>query len=105
MYYIEFVERNAAVSQKRFQEVVRMSNERWQREHPEDELVLMIGRTWRMGPKPGYMVIWRIKDFSTFNRWSAEFSTDETLRKHGEFEEVGTIVDAGVYEDIGLEVI
>lgn len=105
MYYIEFVERNAGVPQKRFQEVIRMSNERWQREHPEDELVLMIGRTWRMGPRPGYMVIWRIKDFTTFNRWSAEFATDETLQKHGEFEEVGTIVDAGVYEDIGFEVI
>ena len=70
MYYIEFVKRNPGVPQQRFQEIVRMSNERWQREHPEDELVVMIGRTWRMGPKPGYMVIWRIKDFSTFHRWT-----------------------------------
>ena len=29
MYYIEFVEKNDGVPQKRFQEVVRMSNERW----------------------------------------------------------------------------
>lgn len=105
MYYIEFVERNQGVSVQRFQDVVRMSNERWQREHPEDELVLMIGRTWRMGPRPGYMVVWKIKDFSTFQRWTGEFSRTDTLRKHGEFEEVGTIVDAGVYEDLGHEVI
>ena len=82
-----------------------MSNERWQREHPDDELILMIGRTWRMGPKPGYMVIWRIKDFSTFQRWNEEFARADTLQKHGEFEEVGTIVDAGVYEDLGQEII
>ena len=105
MYYIEFVERNPGVPQRRFQEIVRMSNERWQREHPEDELVLMIGRTWRMGPKPGYMVIWRIQDFSTFQRWNEEFARADTLQKHGEFEEVGTIVDAGVYEDLGQEII
>jgi hypothetical protein len=105
VYYIEFVERNEGVPLKRFQEVVRMSNERWQREHPDDELVLMIGRTWRMGPKPGYMVIWRIKDFTTFERWNAEFARPDTLQKHGEMEDVGTIVDAGVYEDLGREVI
>jgi hypothetical protein len=105
MYYIEFVERNEGVPLRRFQEVVRLSNERWQREHPDDELVLMIGRTWRMGPKPGYMVIWRIKDFTTFERWKEEFARPDTLQKHGEFEEVGTIVDAGVYEDLGQEII
>ena len=105
MYYIEFVERNPGVPHRRFQEIVRRSYERWQREHPDDELVLMIGRTWRMGPKPGYMVIWRIKDFSTFQRWNEEFARADTLQKHGEFEEVGTIVDAGVYEDLGQEII
>lgn len=105
MYYIEFIERNPGVPQQRFDEQVRKSNERWQREHPEDELVLLIGRTWRMGPKPGYMVIWRIKDFSTFQRWNEEFSRQDILDKHDEFLDVGTIVDAGVYEDIGHEVV
>lgn len=51
------------------------------------------------------MVVWKIKDFSTFQRWTNEFGESETLRKHGEFEEVGTIVDAGIYEDLGHEVI
>lgn len=105
MYYIEFVERNEGVPLQRFQEVVRQSNERWQRQYPDDELVLMIGRTWRMGPKPGYMVVWRIKDFTTFERWKAEFAKANILHEHGEFEQVGTIVDAGVYEDLGHEII
>jgi len=105
MYYIEFVERNPGVSQKRFQEVVRASNERWAAQHPDDELVMIIGRTWRMGPKPTYMVVWRIAGWSTFETWDAEFKKEQILANHDEFREVGTIVDAGVYEEIGSEVL
>jgi hypothetical protein len=105
MYYIEFVEKNPGIPQKRFQDIVRMSNERWQREHPDDELVLLIGRTWRMGPKPTYMAIWKIRDFETFETWNREFQRQDTLDKHGEFEEVATIVDGGIYEDLGQEVL
>ncbi len=105
MYYIEFVEKNPGVSQERFQQVVRHSSERWAAEHPEDELLLNIGRTWRMGPKPTYMTVWKIKDFSAFQTWNAEFQKADIRDKHGEFEEVATIVDAGVYEDLGDEVL
>jgi hypothetical protein len=105
VYYIEFVEKNEGVSQKRFQEVVRASNERWAAEHPGEELVMMIGRTWRLGPKPTYMVVWRIKDFTTFETWNSEFRKQEILDDHDLFREVGTIVDAGVYEDLGDEVL
>lgn len=105
MYYIEFVEKNPGISQKRFQEIVRMSNERWEREHPGDELVMIIGRTWRMGPKPTYMTIWRIKDFAAFETWNSEFQKTDIIDKHEEFNEVATIVDAGVYEDLGHEVL
>ena len=105
MYYIEFVEKKDGVPQQQFQEVVRMSNERWAADHPGEELVMIIGRTWRMGPKPGYMVVWRIKDFTTFETWNAEFQKQHILDNHGEFREVATIVDAGVYEDLGREVL
>jgi hypothetical protein len=105
MYYIEFVEKNAGVSQERFQEVVRASNERWAAKHPDDELVMIIGRTWRLGPKPTYMVVWRIRGFETFETWNAEFRKQQILDEHGEFEEVGTIVDAGIYEELGHEVL
>jgi integrase len=79
VYYIEFVEKNDGVPQRQFQEVVRMSNERWAAAHPGEELVMIIGRTWRMGPKPGYMVVWRIKDFTTFETWNAEFQKQHIL--------------------------
>jgi hypothetical protein len=105
VYYIEFVEKNDGVPQQRFQEVVRMTNERWAATHPGEELLLIIGRTWRLGPKPGYMVVWKIKDFTTFETWNSEFRKQQILENHGEFEAVGKIVDAGVYEDLGSEVL
>jgi hypothetical protein len=103
-YYIEFVEPKAGVSQERFDEVVKMSSERWAREHPDDDLVLNIGRTWRLGPRPSYLTVWKIKDLSTLQRWNEEFQQPVTIEKHGEFAEVATIVEAGLYTDLGDEV-
>lgn len=103
-YYIEFVEPTPGVSQQRFQAIVKMSAERWAREHPEDELVLSIGRTWRLGPKPTYMTIWKIKDLNALQRWNEEFQKPDIIEKHSEFTEVATIVDAGLYADLGHEV-
>jgi hypothetical protein len=110
MYYIEFMEKNPSVSQERFKEAVRSTEEGWQRDHPEDELVMMIGRTWRMGPRPGYMTIWKIKDFTTLKQWDEEFRKPKTLteqeqQQQKEFNDVVTIVDAGVYEDLGCEIL
>ena len=44
-YYIEFIEPKEGVPQQRFQEVLKMASARWAHEHPEDELLLNIGRT------------------------------------------------------------
>lgn len=103
MYYIEFVEPKPGVSQQQFQEVVASSSARWASEHPEDELVLNIGRTWRLGPRPTYMTVWRIKDATVLDRWQKEFRTEQIIEEHAEFTDVATIVDAGLYEDLGNE--
>jgi hypothetical protein len=105
MYYIEFVEKHSGVSQQRFQEVLRATNEEWASAHPDDELVMIIGRTWRLGLVRGYMVVWRVKDFTTFETWKAEFRKADILEHHAQLDEVGAIVDAGVYEDLGSEVL
>jgi hypothetical protein len=104
-YYVEFVEPKPGVTQKRFQEVVAMASDRWAAEHPEDELVLNIGRTWRLGPRPGvYMTVWRVRDLAVLERWDEEFQKTRIQEEHSEFTEVATIVDAGVYADLGHEV-
>ena len=104
-YYIEFVEPKPGVSQRRFQEVVAMSSDRWAEQHPDDELVLNIGRTWRLGPRPGtYMTVWRVRDLAILRRWDEEFQTAQIQEEHSEFTDVATIVDAGLYADLGHEV-
>jgi hypothetical protein len=104
MYYIEFIEPKPGVSQQEFQQVVAMTSERWARNHPDDELVLNIGRTWRLGPKPPYMTIWKVKDASALDRWQNQFQEPVTITEHAQLTDVATIVDAGIYEDLGDEV-
>jgi hypothetical protein len=104
VYYIEYIEPRPGVSQEDFQRVVTQSTERWAANHPDDELVVSIGRTWRLGPRPPYLTIWKIKDLDTVKRWTEEFRTEKILGEHGEFRAVANIVDAGLYEDLGAEV-
>ena len=55
------------------------------------------------------MTIWKIKDFTTFEQWNAEFRKTKTQKEEEqqqkEFEKVVTIVDAGVYEDLVCEIL
>ena len=103
-YYIEFLEPKEGVSQEDFQGMVQSAAERWAKEHPEDELVLSIGRTWRLGPRPAYMTIWRLKDLGALGRWNEEFQKPKIAENHAELTEVATIVEAGLYADVGQEV-
>lgn len=105
MYYIEFFERRPDVPHARFQEVIQACTARWAREHPQDQPVLCIGRTWRLGPKPANLIVWRIAGWQTFETWTDEFRTERGLGNHAEFQAVATIVDAGVYDDIGKEIV
>ena len=104
-YYIEFLECKSGIAQERFQSVVQMASERWANDHPDDELLLNIGRTWRLGPRPTYMTVWKIKDLATLERWNSSFKESSIMENHREFEEVATIVDAGLYADLGEEVL
>jgi hypothetical protein len=104
MYYIEFFSRKPGVPLKQFHEVVKRSQQEWLAQHPEDELLLCIGRTWRMGPKPLYLAVWKIPNFARIDEWTRIFREEQaSLLAHSEFEAVAVIEDAGVYEDFGLE--
>ncbi len=105
MYYIEFFERRPGVSHARFQEVIWACTDRWSNEHPNDRPVLCIGRTRHLGPEPGNLIVWKIEGWNTFEKWTAEFRTEQGLANHSEFQAVATIVDAGVYDDVGKEIM
>lgn len=103
MYYIEFFRRKPGVAYDRFREVVSRIYEEWKDMLPEDELVLLIGRTWRLGPESPYMAIYRCKDFSRIDAWEKLVADPKIQAKMQEFMEVAVIEDAGVYEDFGSE--
>ena len=44
------------------------------------------------------------EDLRTLHEWDEEFRKPAILEQHGEFTEVATIVDAGVYATLGEEV-
>lgn len=106
MYYIEFVEPVEGVPIERFRQALKESSEEWARQHPEDELVLNLARTWRMGPNnTRYLTIWKIEDFGAFQRWQEEFATAEAATKLAELRRLLRVVEAGVYEDLGSEIL
>jgi hypothetical protein len=103
MYFVEFLEPKAGVALQRFQQVVREYAERWAADHPEDELILNAGRTWWLGPTPPYLTIWKVSDLSALTRWANEVGPGADHSLHEQFAEVATIIQAGLYEDIGKE--
>ena len=103
MYCIEFVEPKPGVAQERFQQVVAMSSERWAKNHPDDKSSWNIGE-WRLGPRPTYMTVWKIKDVTALEKWQKESRAAQIIENHAQFTDVATIVDAGLFEDLGNEV-
>lgn len=102
MYYIEFFKKKDGVKVADFHETVRASFDYWEKHNPPDKLVLLLGRTWRMSPDPGYIAVWEITDFQRFREW------EESARRKREagapnVAEVADMVDSGLYESFGLE--
>jgi hypothetical protein len=107
VYYIEFFRKKPNVSLEEFQRVVGGGFKRWAKLHPEDAPVLAIARTWRLGPAEAqYMIVWEIPDFARIDEWTVARRSDPASAAAVD---EGTIsvadVDAGVYEDIGLELL
>ncbi len=98
MYYIEFFSKKEGVPLERFYKEVREGYEQWMKEHPDDELVLLIGRTWRLGPEPNYMAVWKVKDFARFDEWKKHMPGPEEIEKGAQIIEF-----AGTYEEFGEE--
>jgi hypothetical protein len=107
VYYIEFFRKRPEVSWEQFSEVIGRNFRTWAEEHPEDKPVLAIGRTWRLGPESvPYMVVWEIPSFAHIDEWSALRKRDEASRLGGEGSLLSVaIVDGGIYETIGEEVL
>ena len=107
MYYIEFFRKRPNVSWEEFRRVVEGAYKHWVELHPEDAPVLAVGRTWRLGPpEASYIIVWRIPDFARIDEWTTARRSDPAS---AEAVDQGTLsvadMDAGIYEDLGLEMV
>jgi hypothetical protein len=107
MYYVEFFRKKPDVSWEDFRRVVEGAYKRWAEIHPEDAPVLAMGRTWRLGPRDAsYIIVWKIPDFARIDEWTRARREDPASAAAVD---EGTLsvadMDAGVYDDIGLELL
>lgn len=56
--YVEFISRRPGVSLQHFHSIAGAGQNGWAADYGEDELILNLGRTWRLGPEPEYLAVW-----------------------------------------------
>lgn len=107
MIYIEYITRRPGVAIEIFHRGVVAGQTGWEREHPEDRLLWSAGRTWRMGPGPGYIGAWWTpgSGLGRIDYWDRVFRSGKAGGTEDPFQEVATIEAAGCYEPLLQPVI
>lgn len=102
MIYIEYISRRAGVELQDFNETMTRGQEGWDAGFQEDQLLMSIARTWRMGPEPEHMGVWYSPKFG-FERiddWDRIFRSGEADHLEEPFRKVARIDVAGCYEPL-----
>ena len=77
---------------QRFHRAVLAGQSGWEGSWSEDQMILSMGRTWRLGPEPEYMTVWytptaglgRIDDWDkVFRSGEADESRNRSVSSHG----------------------
>lgn len=99
LIYIEFISRRPGVSIEAFHKVAGRGQAGWAEEHGADDLLLSLGRTWRIGPEPEYLAIWwsREHGLERFDEWEAEFRSGAADHVEQPFALAARIDRAGCY--------
>ena len=74
MYYVELIERDRFMPVEIFRTLADQASS-WV-DPAADRMVLQLGRTMRLGPRPTYLALWRIAGLERLDAWEAYFSTD-----------------------------
>lgn len=100
--YIEYISRRPSVSLEVFHKIMGLGQGGWADDHDDDVPVLMVGRTWRIGPEPEYMCIWYTKNhgLERIDEWERVFRAGEADAYEEPFRLAARIDHAGCYDTL-----
>ena len=100
LVYIEYISRRPGVSLEAFHEVAGRGQAGWAGEYSEDQLVLNLARTWRIGPEPEYVAVWynAAAGLERIEEWERVFTSGEASHFEEPFKLAARIDSAGCYE-------
>ena len=101
LVYIEYISRLPGIDLETFRAQAAQGQEGWDSGY-EDELVLSLGRTWRLGPDPGYMTVWHTRNagLDRIDAWDRIFRSGEADDLEQPFFQVARIDVAGCYNPL-----
>lgn len=102
LVYIEYISRRPGVSLDVFHEVAGRGQLQWEAGYGEDQLILTLGRTWRIGPEPEYLHIWynETAGLERIDDWERVFTSGAVASFEEPFRLAARIDAAGCYEPL-----
>jgi hypothetical protein len=102
LVYIEYISRRPGVSLEAFHEVAGRGQTGWAGEYGDDQLVLNIARTWRIGPEPEYVAVWYngAAGLERLTDWERIFTSGEAAHFEEPFKLAARIDAAGCYDPL-----
>ena len=87
---------------QRFHRAVIAGVNDWEGSWSEDQMILSIGRTWRLGPEPEYLTVWNTPTagLGRIDDWDRVFRSGEADAIEKPFREMARIERAGCYEAV-----
>jgi hypothetical protein len=85
---------------QRFHRAVLAGQSGWENAWSDDQMILSLGRTWRLGPEPEYMTVWHTPTagLERIDEWDKVFRSGEADELEKPFRELARIERAGCYE-------
>jgi hypothetical protein len=98
MIYIEFIEREAGTPIEVFRHLGNQQSA-WS-EVATDRMILQLGRTLRLGPRPSYLCLWEIPDIGRLDTWEEYFHSSAAAenRRSQAMHRAISIQRAGLYD-------
>src|SRR5205085_2731782 len=102
LVYIEYISRRPGVSIEAFHELAGRGQTGWAAEHGDDQLLLNLGRTWRLGREPEFLGVWfnAVAGLERIGDWERIFTSGDAARFETPFMIAARIDSAGCYDPL-----